>query len=204
MRKYDLHIHSNKSSCSVLKPETILTAAKKLRLDGIAVTDHNTIKGAKIVSKLNKDPDFEVIIGAEFGTDKAHVLGLYLNDDIKTNDFYEVLDQIRSQDGIAIIAHPFSYLRSYFKADIKYMDCIESYNGRAFFFENWKAAKLAKKLNLSKVAGSDAHFPPEIGRGLTMFDHDLRQSIKKKMTVVSGRQTVNLICPFLSFLKNRI
>ena len=82
--RYDLHVHTYHSACSVLMPETILKIAKKAGLDGIAVADHNTIKGGVEVSKANKDRDFEVIPGIEVNTDRGHVLGLYVNREIKS------------------------------------------------------------------------------------------------------------------------
>ena len=59
MKKYDLHIHTEYSRCSNLKPEILLKLAKKLKFDGIAVTDHNTIKGSLAVKRLNKDKDLK-------------------------------------------------------------------------------------------------------------------------------------------------
>src|SRR3989338_9662557 len=105
--EYDLHIHTHHSSCSILKADTLLKIAKRVGLDGIAVADHNTIKGGVEVSKANKDKDFEVIPSIEVNTDRGHVLGLYVNTDIKPGDFFEVSEEIKRQGGIAIIAHPF-------------------------------------------------------------------------------------------------
>ena len=82
--KYDLHIHTYNSACSILKPNTILKIAKRVGLDGIAVADHNTIKGGLEVSKANKDKNFEVIPSIEVNTDRGHVLGLYVNKEIKS------------------------------------------------------------------------------------------------------------------------
>ena len=73
MKKYDLHTHTKHSPCSNLKAEILLRIAKKKGLDGIAVTDHDTIKGGLDVFKLNKDRDFEVIVGSEIKTKKAEV-----------------------------------------------------------------------------------------------------------------------------------
>jgi len=42
--KYDLHIHSKYSSDGVLGLEKIVKIAMKRGLDGIAITDHDTIK----------------------------------------------------------------------------------------------------------------------------------------------------------------
>ena len=42
----DLHVHTSYSPCSNLSLRTIETVARKRGLDGIAITDHNTIAGA--------------------------------------------------------------------------------------------------------------------------------------------------------------
>ncbi|MCW3133792.1 MAG: PHP domain-containing protein [Methanophagales archaeon] len=42
--KYDLHIHSKYSSDGIIEPEKIIKIALKRGLDGIAITDHSTIK----------------------------------------------------------------------------------------------------------------------------------------------------------------
>jgi len=110
--KYDLHVHSNSSSCSNLKPSEILEIAKKRGLDGIAITDHNKIEGALKVAKLNKDKKFEVIIGEEIRTDKGEVIGLYLKKEILPGSFYGVIEQIKDQGGIAVMAHPFAIGRA--------------------------------------------------------------------------------------------
>ena len=81
--KYDLHTHTNYSKCSNLKPEILLKIAKKRGLNGLAVTDHHKIKGALKVSKLNRDKNFEVIIGEEVTTDFGEVLAYYINKEIK-------------------------------------------------------------------------------------------------------------------------
>ncbi|MEA1994103.1 MAG: PHP domain-containing protein [Euryarchaeota archaeon] len=55
--KYNLHIHSKYSSDGVLDPEKIVRIAIKRGLNGIAVTDHNTIKGG-IEAKKYENEEF--------------------------------------------------------------------------------------------------------------------------------------------------
>ena len=43
--KYDLHIHSKYSSDGIMDVKDIMKIAIKRGLNGIAITDHNTIKG---------------------------------------------------------------------------------------------------------------------------------------------------------------
>ncbi|MCK5234581.1 MAG: PHP domain-containing protein, partial [Candidatus Aenigmarchaeota archaeon] len=41
--KLDLHIHSERSCDSFMKAGKIIEIAKKIGLDGIAITDHNAL-----------------------------------------------------------------------------------------------------------------------------------------------------------------
>jgi DNA polymerase III alpha subunit (gram-positive type) len=43
--KYDLHVHTAYSPDGSLSPENVVRIAKSRGLRGIAMTDHNTIKG---------------------------------------------------------------------------------------------------------------------------------------------------------------
>jgi len=207
MKKYDLHVHTYHSNCSALKPKTILKKAKKKELDGIAITDHNTIKGALEVKRLNKDKDFEVIIGEEVKTDKGEVLAYYLKKEIKPGKFEDVIRQIRQQNALAVIPHPydFGFIRRKLKVgieDIKSkIDGIEALNGRcSFTFINLKAQIKAKELGLSMIAGSDAHFKFEIGKCYTEFEGTLRKALKKRKTKIYGSTKKAIIGRLISVI----
>ncbi len=204
--KYDLHVHTNYSPCASLKPEVLLKIAKKkVGLDGIAITDHNTIKGAIKVSKLNKDKDFEVIVGSEVYTNRGHLLGLYLTEDVKEWDFFSAVEKIHRQGGIAIIAHPFDiFPRLRFKkngVDLGLLDAVECNNGRLFYFTNKKALRFAEENKMAKVAGSDAHFSFELGRAYTVFDGELRDAIKRRKTTIKSNHFFGSVGKLLSFIK---
>ncbi len=207
--KYDLHIHTYYSACSILKPKTILKIAKKAKLDGIAVADHNTIKGGVEVSKTNKDKDFEVIRGIEVSTDRGHVLGLYVNKEIKSREFFTVVDEMKNQGAIIILAHPFRYL-PHLRSKVggidlrKYLDAIECYNARTSYFSNRHAVKVAEKFNLAKTGGSDAHFSFEMGRSFTLFDGNFRDAIKKRRTKAAGSNITGIAGSTFSFFKKHL
>jgi hypothetical protein len=192
MNKYDLHIHSCYSYESRSSPKLIIKKAKKQGLNGIAITDHNTIKGSLEAKRINKDKNFEIIPAAEIKTNKAEILVYYLQEEIKERDFFDVVDKIKEQDAIAVIAHPYTILRSRLKLQIKEVrnkiDGLECFNGRTLFnFENTVAEKYAEKFNLAKTGGSDSHNLFEIGSAYTMFDNSLKQAIKKRTTIVKGK-----------------
>ena len=211
MPKYDLHMHTHYSKCSNLKPETLLRLAKKQNLDGIAITDHHEIKGALEVKKLNKDKDFEVIIGEEVSTNYGDVLVYYLNRKIDKIDFYEVADEARKQNALVTIAHPFRTTLIHdhkFQIPIekvkKKIDAVECFNARTLPGDNKKADNAADKLKIAKTSGSDSHFFFEIGTACTIFDGNLRNAIKRKETKVDGTIKFGAFGGALSYLRKRV
>jgi predicted metal-dependent phosphoesterase TrpH len=60
---------------SVTTPRTSIKVAKKLGLNVLCITDHNTIKGALVAQKFNK---CMVVIGEEISSNDGEILGLFL------------------------------------------------------------------------------------------------------------------------------
>lgn len=211
--KYDLHNHTHFSSCSSNNPETLLKLIKKKGMNGIAITDHNTIKGALKVKKLNKDKDFEVIIGEEVDTNYGDVLTYYLNKEIKIHDFFSVIDEVKKQGGLIAIPHPFRTSinpKLRFKYPLEKLknkiDAIECFNSRVLPGNNEKAQELAKKLKIPGIGGSDAHFIFDIGRAYTVFDDNLnlRKAIKQNKTSYEGTILYGALSGTLSCLRKRV
>jgi predicted metal-dependent phosphoesterase TrpH len=191
MKKYDLHVHTRYSKCSNMKPEVVLKAAKKRGLNGIAITDHHSIKGALEVKELNKDPNFEVIIGEEIKTRKGEILGLYLKEKIIPGKFEDVIKEIKKQGGIAILAHPYATIgvaRKRANGKIfEAVDALEGFNARSILnLENKRAQARARRLNLPMTGGSDGHLKFEVGRAYTEFEGTLKDAIKNKKTRIHG------------------
>lgn len=225
--RYDLHIHTHYSKCSNLKPETILKLAKKYNLDGIAITDHHETKGALEVKKLNRDKDFEIIVGEEVSTNYGDVLIYYLSKKIEvtcervsstnsltrmSHDFYEVVDEARKQGALITIAHPFrtTVIHNHkFQIPIEKIknkiDAVECFNARMMYpSDNRKAEETADKHGIAKTAGSDSHFFFEIGNGWVIFEDDLRESIKNKKTKVGGNIRLGAFGGALSYLRKKM
>lgn len=203
--KYDLHSHSKYSSDGILDPKKIIKVAVKKGLDGIAVTDHNTIKGGLEAKKYETD-DFKVIIGSEVMTTKGEVMGLFLSEEIKSNDFYDVIGEIKAQNGIVVLPHPFDewrYASFPAKEDVKYIDNIEIFNSRCVKKKyNDNASKFAKKYKLGETGGSDAHFANEIGHaGIIVETDDIYEAILKNNLQVFGKISTNLNHVFTKMLK---
>lgn len=192
--KLDLHIHSKYSHDGILDPREIITIAKERGLDGIAITDHNTIRGG-LEAKKYETEDFKVIIGAEIMTEKGEVTGLFLSEEVSSRDFQGVVTGIKAQGGIVVVPHPFDTLRrSAFHITGEYaglVDAIEGFNSRCIFNRyNRKAVEFATRHNLPVVGGSDAHYANEIGlAGIITQSGDIKEAIMGNNLTLFGKQS---------------
>lgn len=180
---FDFHVHSSYSMDSLLSPMLIIKLAHLKGLDAIAITDHNTIEGAVSARSVKQD-NIMIIIGSEINTDYGDLIGIFLNEEIKSRSFNEVIDEIKEQDGIVILPHP--YRRKNFPNDglLKRVDIIESINARTSEKFNLDAQMLAKELKKPMIAGSDAHFSFELGRvcnSITNISDYNEEELRKKI-----------------------
>lgn len=147
--------------------------SKKCGLDGVAVTDHDTLEGAL---KLRQRNDFLIIPGIEVSSREGHVLAINVTTPIPPKlSLCETIERIHEAGGIAVAAHPTTIgkggLRRKISSDF---DAIEVINSSAFpfFLSVYLNRKIAERLNLPQTAGSDAHHPFEIGTAYTIVDAD--------------------------------
>ena len=196
MIEADFHIHSKYSQDSFLSPQSIIRMAKRKGLSAIAVTDHETIKGAKeTMKKARISSDLLVISGIEVKTNMGDLIGLFVEEEIATRDFYEVIDEIREQNGLIVLSHPSRGHRNMSKQIMLEIDIVEALNGRSSCEKNLEAKNLALSLNKPVVAGSDAHFSFEIGCVRTIFSstvtslEDLRKLITSSKRKLIGRES---------------
>ena len=131
-KKVDLHIHTPESVCysdEEANADDIVQAALAVKLNAIAVTDHNTVKGIDSVREAVKNTELIIIPGVELTTRHGHFLALFEVDtsidemDTFLDDFgldrqgrgdahtliateiETVLRKIKEHGGIAIAAH---------------------------------------------------------------------------------------------------
>lgn len=172
--KIDLHIHTCYSYDGLTTPKELVFYARKRGLDGVAVTDHNRIDGAL---KIAKETDFLIIPGIEISSLSGHIVGLNLKETVPKNlNVEETIDRIHELGGIAVACHPRAFLKSSLKGNVNQkFDAIEVINASAFPFKRSvkQAQKIASSLELAQVAGSDAHYAPEIGSAYTLIDAEL-------------------------------
>ncbi len=177
--KLDIHVHSTYSD-GTDSVKSLVRRAKQLGLDGIAITDHNTVKGGCEALKYATD-DFTTIPGIEVSSKEGHILVLNVTDDIKKGiPAEEVAEKAHELGGIAIPAHPYDMIRTGI-GDLALRDCfdaIEAINGKTFI-NSKNVRKIAKENNITCVGGSDAHCASELGSVTINLEGDLIDAILK-------------------------
>ncbi len=167
--RLDLHVHTAYSHDGFTTPEALLRAARRRGLTGIAVTDHDTIEGARVCEKTLP---LTVIVGEEITTQAGHLIGLFLTEAIPPGlSLAETIERIRDQRGLVYLPHPFDRIRSarMDHAELARLadqfDVVEVFNSRNLFDEaNRRALDFARAAGARESAASDAHVPFEVGR----------------------------------------
>jgi len=194
--RIDIHIHSSYSSDGQVSPEEILRHAKKIELEGLAITDHNKIKGSVKLWKENKNTkDFVVIPGMEVSSIEGHILALGIMELIPRGlTPEETIQKITDLGGVAIASHPYRFWSGLGEERIRKskFEVIEVVNSRSLKRENLKAKKLAKELGCGRTGGSDSHSLTHLGNAYTKLENpssntdDILEQIGKGRTKGEG------------------
>ena len=204
--KLDMHIHSKYSYDSFSEPSRIVKLAKRKGLDVISITDHDNMK---VYEKLPHKLDIIVVRGMEIKTDMGDVTGLFLNEEIKSRSFFKVVDEIRGQDGLVVLPHPFRRKCEPTEL-VEYVDLVEIINARSRNSENVEARKLCENFGKKQITGSDAHTYFEIGRVVTEIEGhsndlgELKKALIEKKRKCYGKETPFYISHGYSFIVSRI
>ena len=194
--KIDLHIHSHYSKDGFESISDIILEAKKKGLDGIALTDHNTIDGLDEAKKIGIKNGIIVITGCEIKSMHGDILAYGVTDVIKKGmSVTETIYRIHELNGIAVAAHPYpeiSHRTKMYKFLNLGFDVIETKNARSLLM-NYKSKKMAEKLNIPQTGGSDAHSLGEIGNAYTEIDSKDKTEKSILEAIKSGKTTPRLI-----------
>lgn len=206
-QKADTHVHTLYSGVgnfgalkfpeSVTRPETMVDHARSKGLDVLCITDHDAVGGAFVAEKYARQfDDIEVVIGEEVSTADGEVIGLWLTEEIPPGlSVEETIDIIRSQGGVTIAPHPFSFHvpalgDKVFELDL---DGLETLNGGHIDkYSNKMAHEVLNKYpdRWARIGSSDGHSTSTVGYSWTEFDgygaDGLRAAILEKRTIPCG------------------
>ncbi len=180
----DVHIHSLASDGTASAVEILDHVERDTLLDVIAIADHERIEAAIECARLARERGsrVEVIVAEEVTTRSGHVLGVFLQAQVKRGQKLEhTVAEIHEQGGLAIVPHPFSaftlglrkqaILRVHHAKDpMIYWDALEGFNpSTAGRYGRRATIRLAHDLGLPLVGNSDGHTLDTIGTGYTLF-----------------------------------
>lgn len=156
-----IHIHTNYSFDSDISIDALAGFARSQGLGCLAVTDHDTIEGAR---RLADRGDVDVIVGSEVSTRDGHLIGLFLTEDVpRAMSARDTAIAIHEQGGLVLLPHPFVTVvnvalgrRAYEIAD--FIDAVEVNNAQNVVAgPDRRADAFADELGLAKFVGADTH-----------------------------------------------
>ena len=169
--KIDLHVHTSFSD-GLGAPVDILERAEARGLDGLAITDHNTLEGyfraREVGGGLVLVPGYEVV------TDSGHILVYGLEElppGVESIDYVDLVGWARGRGGLCVIAHP--GIGSFHLCDWGSCvpDAVEVLNASyPLEFFVGRGLRLSERLEVPGVGGSDAHSIKVVGDAYTVVE----------------------------------
>lgn len=165
----------------MMDPKEIVKLCSKKGIDTISITDHNTINGSLAAKKFSQKYNVNIVIGVEFSTNAGDIIGLGISEEIRSTNYFEVIEQVHSQGGLCVLPHPY---RGHKMIDelARLVDVIEIWNARSTAEQNKHALLLSHESTKPVTAGSDAHLYTELGHVLMntdgIFDNNKTYQLK--------------------------
>lgn len=203
MLTLELHSHTHASGDCLMRPADIVNTCQRKGLTKLAVTDHNTLRGAWETQRLA--PEL-VIVGEEIMTTQGELLGYFLKEEIPPKlSPVETIARLRAQGAAISVSHPFDRLRkgAWREADLAaimdWVDAIEVFNARCIFPEdNVRALAFARAHGKPGTVGSDAHSHLELGQA-TLSLPSASNSAELIAGFLTGQPHTRLSSPLIHF-----
>jgi predicted metal-dependent phosphoesterase TrpH len=180
----DLHVHSNHTRGCTAAVRDVVRRAREVGLDGVAITDLNTLEGLAEVREAAKAEGFLALCGVEIATDRGHYL-CFFPDPARVPapaqmfgsatpwPVRDVLAKVRELGGAAIAAHPYDKSIERPSGDVIFtldgLAAVEGLNAARKSATNDLAMEAADHMNLPCTGASGAHELSAIGKAATLF-----------------------------------
>ncbi|WP_461208634.1 PHP domain-containing protein [Desulfocurvus sp. DL9XJH121] len=168
---FDLHVHTDISPCSDLRLVDILELAPRRGLDGVCITDHDTVLARERLDQGPQPGGLVVLVGMEYATSQGDFLVFGTPALPAGLSALRLLSLVEEAGGAAVAAHPCRASRPADRGALLGGRChgVEIMNGRNSLRENDLAGPWPRMLDLAATGGSDAHARSELGRYGTRF-----------------------------------
>ena len=220
----DLHMHEKTCSAdSALRLEDMVTTARAIGLDGICITDHDSMGLAHKAEAYARRVGFPIFVGIEYyslqGDIVAFGLESYPQKRIPAQDF---IDYVHRQGGVCFAAHPYRSNNRGLAENltrVRGLDGIEAFNASTSFEANLQALAVCESSGIQPLGVSDCHVPEKVGVYATCLPDDVHTmpdfiwSLKKGQCYPVGllggqyvdlRQVARLVQPETALLPKRV
>ena len=192
----DLHVHESLySSCADMSLEEAVTAARFHGLDGICITDHDSMEIQNDAAEYLRSVNFPVFIGVEVTTADGDIIALGLHSLpefhshwLPTQDF---INHVNAQGGFCFAAHPFRFPAP---AEGRWLDSVQGLHGIEVYNggnsrpkSNIMARDACRRLGFVPVAGSDAHEVDALGVYAMWFPDPIADTAELVAALKAGK-----------------
>jgi predicted metal-dependent phosphoesterase TrpH len=201
----DLHVHTHHTPGCPLSPRDVVRRAREAGLDGVAVTDLNSMEGMEEIRTAAREEGFLALCGVEIATDRGHYLCFFpvpekvpaLPQIFGTPPWAvrDVLRKVGEMGGVAIAAHPYDKSVDRPSGDAIFtldgLSAVEGLNTHRPGPANDLAVEAADHMALPCTGGSGALSSlDEIGKAATLF----RDPVTSEAELVAQIRAGSIFC----------
>jgi len=155
--------------------------AREIGLDGLCITDHDSMGYKEKAQIIAREMEFPLFVGIEVLSNIGDIVVFGLESAPKAGiNIFDLLDEVELVKGAAIAAHPFRKFPGLQRAikdniyDLKdKLHGLEVLNGNTKCEDNYTASLAGIDLPLACGGGSDAHRVEEIGKYVSYFPKNI-------------------------------
>lgn len=189
----DMHVHEMRnSSDSFMSLEEIVEKAKIIGLDGVCITDHESMGLRDYAEFYSKKNNFPIFVGAEYLTKEGDILVFGIDKLPKQYKLpaQEFIDYVNLKGGVCIAAHPFRNNNRGLGENLKKvkgLSGIEVLNASTSSEANNIAMRYSKDLGIAAFGASDAHDLIQLGKYATRFFDNIKNVSQLVEAIKMGR-----------------
>lgn len=175
--RLDAHVHTRHSYDATPTVREVLSSAREADVDGVVVTDHDTVAGSRRAVDLAPEYGLFALPGVEVSTAGGHLLALGVAEaPARGRPMSGTVAAVRERGGVAVVPHPFQVSRhgaGRRTVERAAPDALETFNAHLLTgVQNRRTARFADRAGYPAIAGSDAHRSDMVGRAYTTVHLD--------------------------------